>query len=250
MTEVVKEQPTDKVAEKGAQVQEQLSDKEINFRRLEASRDLEREARLKAEFQAQSLMKEIENIKQYLQPKEKDPLDEIEDIQDLSKDKLKEILYKREEQLQKKFENSLPQKLEELERNKRKTNFRDTLRGIYPDYDEVMNKDVIAEITEREPEAVQRISAKEDPYERCEEAYHFFKTMKKYTKPPKQEESPSIKDKVEENMQNLYFIPSGQGTPPPAVEFDVRSKSARQAAYDRLKAAQRRPVGGGHPARS
>jgi len=251
MNEGVKDQATAKPEEKGAQTPQNASDKELNFRRLEASRDLEREARIRAEMQVDNLKKEFDNLKVMLQPKEKDPLEEIEDLQDLDKHKLREILLKREQQLQKKFEETLPQKIEELERNKRRTNFRDELRKTYPDYDHVMNQDVIAAIQEREPETVERISNIKDPYERCEQAYLFFKTVKKYMEPThKQEDSPSIKDKVEENMQNLYFIPSGQGTPPPAVEFDVKSKASRQAAYDRLKAAQRRPIGNGQQLRA
>lgn len=246
MSEGVNDQAIAKPEETGAQVQEQLSDKgERNFRRLEASRDIEREARIRAEMQAETLRNEIQSIKQMLQPKEKDPLEDIDDIQDLDRNKLKEILSIREAQLQKKFDEALPQKLEEFERNKRRTNFRETLRQTYPDYDEVMNPDVIAYVQEREPEVVERISSRKDPYERCEEAYHFFKTMKKYMAPAKASDSPSIKEKVEENMNNPYFIPSGQGTPPPAVDFDVRSKASRQAAYDKLKSAQRRPLGNG-----
>lgn len=238
---------------KGAQVQEQLSDKELNFRRLEAARDKEREARdrerearLKAEMQNEVLKQEIENIKQMLQPKEKDPLEEIEDIADLDRDKLRAILAKREEQIQKGFEKTLAQKLDEIERNKRRTNFRDELRKTYQDYDSVMNPDVIAAIQEREPEAVAAISAIEDPFVRCENAYKFFK---KHMVIPQKEEAPSVKERVEENMLNPYYVPSGQGSPPPAVEFDVRSPASKKAAYEKLKAAQRRPIGNGQPVR-
>lgn len=240
--------------ENGAQVKEQLSDKELNFRRLEAARDKERdardrerEARLKAEMQNEMLKQELENIKQMLQPKDQDLFEGIENLSDLDSSKFKEILSKREEQIEKRFEKTLTQKLDEIERNKRRTNFRDELRKVYQDYDKVMNEDVIATIQEREPEAVAAISAIEDPYVRCESAYKFFR---KHLAAPQKQETASIKERVEENMLNSYFVPSGQGSSPSAVEFDLRSKSARQAAYDKLKAAQRRPVGNGQQMRS
>jgi len=255
MNEGVKEQAVvAKPEEKGAQIQEQLSDKELNFRRLEAARDREREARdkerdarIKAEMQNELLMKEIEGIKTMLQPQEKDPLEEIEDFSDLDRDKLRNILAKREAQIEKRFEKTLTQKLDEIERNKRRTNFRDELRKEYADYDQVMNPEIITAIQEREPEAVARISAIEDPYVRCENAYHFFKSVKKYIQPPqaKPVESTSVKEHIQENLMNPYYTPSGQGSPPPAVEFDVKTPASKAAAYARLKEAQRKPIGNG-----
>jgi hypothetical protein len=245
MTEGVIEQTAAKSEEKVAQENQQLSDKELNFRRLEAARDKEREERIRAEMQAQHLERELENIKTMLTPKEKDPLDEIQDFSELDREKLRAILAQREAQIEKKIEKNLATKFEEFERNKRRANFRDELRRTYNDYDTVMNENVIAQIQEREPEAVEAISAIEDPYVRCEKAYHFFK--KRMAATPR-EDSPSIKEKVKENMQNSYFLPSGTGSPPSkmdAIEFDVRSQQAKKAAYEKLKAAQRRPIGSG-----
>lgn len=240
MNQGVKDQAAAKPEEKGAQTQEQLSDKELNFRRLEAARDKEREARLRAEMQTESLMKEIESIKMMLAPKEKDPLEEIEDIADLDRNKLKEILSKREAQLQKKFEQALPQKFEEYERNKKRTNFREALRERYQDYDEVMNQDVLSQLPERDAQVIEAISAIEDPYVRCEKAYQYVKQHKQASA----SHAEALKQKVEENQMNPYYFPSGQGSPPPAVEFDVRSKKAREAAYAQLKAAQRKGLQG------
>lgn len=240
MNEGVTNQVSAKPEEKGAQVQEQLSDKELNFRRLEAARDKEREARIRAEMQTETLMKEIESIKTMLAPKEKDPLEEIEDIADLDRNKLKEILSKREAQLQRKFEQTLPQKFEEYERNKKRTNFREVLRERYQDYDEIMNQDVLTQLPERDAQVIEAISAIEDPYVRCEKAYNYIKQCKK----AHQSHTEALKQKVEENQTNTYYFPSGQGSPPPAVEFDVRSKEAKMAAYAQLKAAQRKGIQG------
>lgn len=225
-----------------------LSDKELNFRRLEAEREKEREARIRVEMQAEAMQQEISAIKEMLKPKESDPLDQIEDIAELDPAKLKLILAQREANFKREARQIAKETIKEEREQENKTNFRDRLRRQYPDYDSIMNEKVIAAIQEREPDAVDAISAIEDPYVRCEKAYHFMKKRMAQ----KQEEKPaeSVKQKVEENLTNPYMIPAGSATPPySAVDFDVRSPSARKDAYEKLKAAQRRPIGSGTAAR-
>jgi hypothetical protein len=243
MTEGVNDQAIAQ-PEKEAVQTESLSDKERNFRRLEAARDQEREARIRAQMEAEELKKRLDHIEQMMQPKEIDPLDEVQDITDLDSNRFKAILSDREAKLERKAKQIAKTAIQEHEQEKKKTNFREELRRQHQDYDTVMNEQTIAYFSEREPEAVAAITAIEDPYVRCEQAYHFFKK-----KMPAKEEKPSIKEKVEENSQNPYYIPSGSGTPPySAVEFDVRSPSAQKAAYAKLKEAQRRPIGNGQGA--
>jgi hypothetical protein len=73
-----------------------------------------------------------------------------------------------------------------------------------------------------------------------------LKTYKKLkslqTNAPKKEEKISIKEKVEENTKNPYYIPSSASIPS-AVDFDIKSPQARRQAYEKLKAAQRNPIG-------
>lgn len=226
--------------------QESLSNKELNFRRLEAEREKEREARIRAEMQTEAMQRELKKIEEMLKPKEVDPLDNIQDISDLDPQKLKAILSQRDANFKREAREFTKEILKEEREQDKKTNFRDHLRRQYQDYDSVMNEQTIAAIQEREPDAVDAISAIEDPYVRCEKAYHFFKKRL-----AKQEEKPveSVKAKVEENMSNPYMIPAGSATPPySGVEFDVRSPSKRKEAYDKLKAAQRRPIGNGYTA--
>jgi hypothetical protein len=227
-----------KPEDREALTKESASDKELNFRRLEAVRDQEREARIRAEMQTESLMKEIDSIKTMLAPKEKDPLEEIEDIADLDRNKLKHILNQREAMLQKKFDQSLPQRFEEYERNKKRTNFREALRERYSDYDSVMNQDVLSQLPERDAEVIEAISAIEDPYVRCEKAYKYVKKHKAAS----DSHAEALKQKVEENQTNPYYFPSSQGSSPSAMDFDLNSKSAKEAAYAKLKAAQRKGI--------
>ncbi len=222
---------------------ESQSNKELNFRRLEAQRDQEKEARMRAEMQTDMLRKEFESLKTMMTPKEKDPLDEIQDLSELDPRKLKEILSKRDTAIRKEAEDSALRRLEERQKELKRTNFRDVLREKYDDYDEVMNKDVVASIQEQEPDAIDALSSIEDPYVRCEKAYKF---IKKRIGNHAQEQKNTIKDTVEENMRNPYMIPGSSGSPS-AVDFDVKSPAAKKAAYAKLKAAQRRPLGNGQP---
>lgn len=220
---------------------ELLSDKERNFRRLESARDQEREARIRAQMEAEELKKRLDHIEQMMQPKEVDPLDGMQDITDLDPNRFKAILSDREAKFERKATQIAKKAIEEHEQTKKKTNFREELRRQYQDYDTIMNEQTIAHFSEREPEAVEAITAIEDPYVRCEKAYNYFKKRM-----PAKEEKPSIKAVVEENTQNPYYMQTGSGTPSySAVDFDVRSPSAQKAAYAKLKEAQRRPIGNG-----
>lgn len=241
MTEDVNDQAIVQPEQKAVQT-ESLSDKgERNFRRLEESRDKEREARIRAQVEAEELKKRLDHIEQMMQPKEKDLLDDMQDISDLDPNKFKAILSDREAKLERKAKQIAKTAIQEHEQEKKKTNFREELRRQHQDYDTVMNEQTIAYFSEREPEAVEAITAIEDPYVRCEKAYQFFRKRM-----PAKEEKPSIKAKVEENTQNTYMMPSGSGVPPTgAVDFDVRSPAAQKAAYAKLKQAQRRPIGNG-----
>jgi hypothetical protein len=64
-----------------------------------------------------------------------------------------------------------------------------------------------------------------------------YKRLKSLNSAPAQQ--PSIKEKIEENARNPFYIPSSVATPPGGVDFDVSSKEARAQAYAKLKAAQK-----------
>ncbi len=247
MNEGVMENQEIATSDKKEQLQrENVSDKELNFRRLEAQRDQEKEARMRAEMQTEMILKEMESIKTMMKPKEKDPLDEIQDLSELEPRQLKEILSRRDSIVRREAEESALHRFEEKQKELKRTNFRDVLRDKYGDYDEVMNQDVVSSIQEQEPDAIDAISSIEDPYVRCEKAYKFIK--KKRANQP-QSHKTTIQDTVEENLKNPYMIPGSSGSSA-AVDFDVRSPSAKKAAYAKLKAAQRRPIGNGQPSLS
>lgn len=232
MTESVKQEVA--TPEKKAEAI-QTSDKELNFRKLEQAREAEREARMRAEMQAEMLKKEIESIKEMMKPPEKDPLDGIDDIVDPQI--LKAKFAKERETLAREAERIAKQTYERLEQEKNKSNFLQRLKQEHADFDQVMTENNIAKLEETNPVFLKAVLQIPDEYERRKIAYEYIKSNQ-----VRKEEKPSIQEKVQENMTNPYYIPPGSGTPT-AVDYDLHSPLARKQAYEKLKQAQRRPIG-------
>jgi hypothetical protein len=215
----------------------QTSDKEVNFRRLEAARDSEREARIRAEMHSQRMEEELKNIKDMLQPKESDPLDSSEDYVDGVR--LKAKLEKERASYEKKAVDIARNTYEQIQLEEKKKNFLGRLKSEHSDYDQIMSENNVINLEKQNPHFVQAILKIDDEYDRRKLAYEYLKA----NQAPK-ETFQSIKDKVAENASNPYYIPAGSGTPT-AIEFDTKSASSREAAYAKLKAAQKRPIGSG-----
>lgn len=237
MTEGVTEQET---ADPVKSATSQSSDKDYNFRRLEEAREKELERRMQAEMQAEMLRKEIEEIKGYLKPKEKDPFDDSDEYIDPElRSRLEAKLAKERESLKREAERIARDTYSSIEKEREeadKKNFLKKLKQKYADFDEVVNEQSIIEFQKKFPDDVEIIMDIEDPYKRRERAYKKFKSWST------SKEEPSVKDVVAKNQKNPYHVPNSSAPSSNAVDFDVRSKSAREAAYAALKAAQRRPI--------
>lgn len=222
---------------------EGFSNKELNFRRLEESKEIEKEARIRAEMEAQYLRQQLEEIKHSLQPKEQDPLDGIDDYIDANV--LRAKLEKERALLKKEAREIAKQTIQEEREQEEKRNFFQRLKNKYSDYDQVMNEANVITLQKTDPVFYQSVLEVQDDYKRRDYAYQKIKSMQ--TQTPKVEEKPSVKEIVAENFQNPYYIPSNVATPSAisAVDFDVKSKAAREQAYAKLKANQRRPISNG-----
>jgi len=219
----------------------ELSDKELNFRRLEALRDNEREARLRAELQAESFRNELDQLKQMLTPKEKDPLDDAPD-EYVDTNRLKAKLAQERAAFERRAEEIARRTYEQQRSEDEKKNYLGRLRTEFRDFDEVLNENNIVALEKTDPVFLKAVMQIPDDYERRKLAYEHIKSRNSSAPVSK----PSIRETVEENAKNPHYIPPGSGTPA-AVEFDIRSKEARDQAYAKLKAAQKRPLGGGQP---
>lgn len=238
MNEGVKEQEV-ALPEKETQAQKELSDKELNFRRLEAAREQEKEARIRAEMEAQMLKQRMAEMTERLQPQEPDPLDGVEDYVDPARlraklDKERAAFERKAEEIAKKTYEKIEAQKAEQEKGK----FLERLKRELPDFDQVMNETNIAQLEKIDPVFLETVLAVEDNYARRLMTYKKLKSL------PKPEAKPSIQEKVAVNQQNPYYIPPSSGTPA-GVEFDISSKEARIKAYERLKSAQRSQINNG-----
>lgn len=214
-----------------------------NFRRLEALRDAERERAFKAETESALLKQKLELYEQKNAP-ESDPLDGVEDYVDPTRHKAS--LAALEKRMKREAEEIAERKLREYRNKEHQTNHMQRLKSEFNDFSAVMTQENVVALEAENPEFVQSLLHIQDDYERKKLAYNFMKRSKKAltsSEPP-----PSIKSKVAENQANHYYHPTSTATPAPqmdAVEFDISTPKARQAAYAKLKTAQRRPIGGG-----
>jgi hypothetical protein len=226
------------------QSHEGLSDKEINFRRLESAREAERDARIRAEMQAEQMRNELREIKQMLQPKESDPLAEVEDYVDPAR--LRAKLEKERSHFKKEAKEIAEKTYGDLRKKEYQENYLERLKSQFSDYDQVMNEANIVNLEKVDPVFLETAMDVSDEYKRRLSTYKKIKSMQSMKAATEQM---SIKEKVEENTRNPYYIAPSTGTPS-AVEFDTRSKAAREQAYEKLKSAQRRPILGNGPAQA
>jgi len=214
-----------------------------NFARLEASKQVERDARIRAEMEREMLQKQINEMKLAQSSKEEpDPLDGVDDY--IDKERLQLIRKKDRATFQKEAEEIANRTYETRRKDEDKRNFLPKLKSQFGDYDSVMTEQNIAELEQSSPAFVNSVLKIADDYERRLLTYEYLKAKKAN----KVEDRTSIKQRVEENQQNPYYVPPGSGTPT-AMDFDIKSKSARDSAYAKLKEAQRRPIGNGAPQR-
>lgn len=211
------------------------SDKEINFAKLRQAREEERDARIRAEMREEQLRNEMQEIRRMLQPAEKDPLDGAEDYVDAAA--LKAKFTKERAHVLKETEAIARKAYRDEKEQDEKKNYLGRLQSQYRDYDEVMSDDNLAKLEASDPLFVETVLEIPDPYTRR------LKTYKYLSKKPKAEEkTTSIQEKIAENSRNPYMIAPSVATPS-GVDFDVSSPKARDAAYAKLKAAQKRQIG-------
>lgn len=208
-----------------------------NFRRLEQAKEEERERRVKAEMEAALMKQRLEMLEMQNRPQERDPLADVQDFVDPAS--LKAAFAQERQRLTKEAENIADRKLKEWKQQEEKSNHMSRLKSEFPDFGTVLNQDNVVRFEQTHPEFVQSLLYVEDDYERKKLAYNFFKRNMAQQEAPRQ----TIKEKVEENKTNPYMIPTGSGNPS-AMEYDLKSPQARQAAYAKLKAAQKNPIGG------
>jgi hypothetical protein len=201
------------------QVQQPLSDKELNFRKQEQMYQkmlAEKEARI-AELQAQRAA-----------PKNDD--DDDGDDPYIDRRKLNKTLSKEREtikqQTQSEIQNAVQQALaKERQQNWLKSN---------PDFQEIMQH--AQKFAEKDPELAETILEMPDSFERQKLVYKNIKALGLH-KPP--EEKPSIQATIDANRKSPYYKPTGISGAPYQSQGDF-STSGMKSSYDKMKELQQR----------
>lgn len=202
-----------------------LSDKELNFRALEAKyqRELqqERQARIEAEVQARKLS-EMTNVNS---ENENDDSEPYVDHKVLNK-KLDKFNKSTQTEIQKAMEMAKQAAKEEIKR--------ETWLENHPDFYNVLQH--AEKFAQKSPKLAETILRMPEGFERQMLVYENIKEMG--IDKPEQKQA-SIQEKVDANKRSPYYQPSGVGAAPYGFNGDF-SPGGQKSAYDKMKELQAR----------
>jgi len=202
----------------------QVSDKELNFRALEAKYQRQLDAERTARQEAEGRYQESIAKKQVVEEED----DESEPYVDHKK--LNKKLSSFEKRMEAKIDERAEQKATMMVDRER----RDMWMRNNPDfYDVLQHADAFAE---RDPELAETILKMPEGFERQKLVYKTIKTLG-IDKP--EQKGPSIQEKVDANRRSPYYQPSGVGTAPYASQSDF-SQSGQKNAYAKMKELQQK----------
>jgi hypothetical protein len=200
--------------------QQSVSDKELNFRALQAKYEKqlaeERAARQEAERIAQERSKSHNE-------------DDDGDEPYVDHKRLNKKLQKFGEQTMQQTQSEIKQAVSQALYEERKQNWLKTNQDFY----DVMQH--AQKFAEKDPELAETILEMPDTFERQKLVYKNIKAMGLH-KPAAAE--PSIQQKIDANRRSPYYQPSGVGTAPYASQGDF-SPSGQKQAYDKLQELKR-----------
>lgn len=218
---------TENQAANQATVQENKpSDKELNFRALEAKYrnqlEQERQARLELERQ----MNDIRSSKNQINDDEDD--DEPYVAPKRLEKKLANFGQKTQSEIQKSMEAAKQSAKEELKQ--------ELWLESNPDFEKVLNEDNLTKLLTKHPAMADSIRKMPDGFEKQRLVYNTIKSMGIDKPEPKQ---PSVQEKIDANRRSPYYQPSGIGSAPYDMVGDF-SASGQKNAYDKMKELQKR----------
>lgn len=200
---------------------QQPSNKELNFRALEAKIQQERNARLDAEKRAQ----EAENrANEAMSRKSSQDDDEDDNEPYVDRKKLAKHFSSFEKRMDEKIDKRAEEKAHTMLAKERKDNW---LKSN-PDFYEIMGH--ADKFAERDPELAETILTMPDGFERQKLVYKNIKALGIHKPDVKQ---PTIQDKVDANRRSPYYQPGGVGAAPYANVGDF-SPAGQKAAHAKM----------------
>lgn len=200
-------------------VEQKVSDKELNFRALEAKYqkqlELERAARLEAERLAQEAMNK-KNISSE---------DDEDDTDYVDKRRLKKEQAKFGQEIKQQTQQEINQAVHHALKEERKQNW----IKQNPDFFDVLQH--AEKFAQQDPELAETILEMPDTFERQKLVYKNIKALGLH-KPPQKE--PSIQEKIDANRRSPYYQPSGVSSAPYSNGGDF-SPGGQKAAYEKMQ---------------
>jgi len=209
------------------QVENKVSDKELNFRKVEA-KQREAEQQLYQERQARL---ELERRLQEIQSKSH--VEEDDDDNEPYVDKKK--LEKKLSAFERKWEDKFDRKVEEKARMLIKEKEDEEWLNEHSDFSEIMNEENLTKLVSRSPALAASIKRIPDSPEKQKLVYNSIKAMELHKTAEKQ---PSIQEKIDANKRSPYYIPGGPANPPYNMTGDF-SPSGQKSAYEKMKQLQK-----------
>lgn len=210
-------------------VEQKSSDKEMNFRALEAQRKQEQALRLQEQtmrMEAEKKAQELEKRLQELESRSKDVEEEDDDEPYVGHKKLNKRLSTLERKLkeeQMKGAEEIAQKLYEKKEQER-------WLEDHQDFYEVLNQ--AENFANENPGLAKMILQMPDGFERQKLVYENIKTLNKFTQQKSKESG--IQEKVNNNRKGLYYQPTNVGSAPYACTGDF-SPAGQKNAYDKMQ---------------
>jgi hypothetical protein len=203
------------------------SDKELNFRALEAKyqrqNEQERAARLEAERQRDEALAKRQQVSN-----DDDDDDDSEPYVD--KKKLNKKLAKFGQQAKQETSAEINQAVQQALKEERKQNW---LRTNSDFYDVLQHAEKFAQ---QDPELAESILEMPDSFERQKLVYKNIKALGIHKPEVKQ---PNIQDKIDANRRSPYYQPSGVGSSPYQSQGDFSAGGQKQA-YEKMQELKNR----------
>jgi len=212
------------VVQEAAVADTKLSDKEFNFRQLEAKYqkqlEQERQARLDAE---QALLASRQQKEQEIQHE-----DDSEPYVDHKK------LNKTLSSFEKKMEDKIEKRAKEISRQEQAEDRKQSWLKNNPDFFDVLQ--YVEKFAQKDPELAETILEMPEGFERQKLVYKNIKALGLHLPESKQS---TIQDKINNNKQGLYYQPTGIANSPYQNAGDF-SKEGQKQAYNKMKEMQQR----------
>jgi hypothetical protein len=206
------------------QAQTQPSDKELNFRKLEAHYEQKLQQERQARLEAERIAQEASNRRNE-EPEEEDDSEPYVDKKKLNKT-LARFGQETKQQTQSEIQKAVQVAIQEERKNSWLNNNKDF-------YDVLQHAEKFAQ---HDPELAETILQMPEGFERQKLVYKNIKALGLH-KPP--EPKSTIQDKINQNQQGQYYRPSNVGTSPYASVSDF-SPTGQKQAYDKMKELQSR----------